>query len=206
MSKDKVGAVILAAGESTRVGIPKQLLDWFGSPLIKAQINTLVNVGVDELLVVTGAYADSVEQAISVPFVRNTQFNKGKSTSVSIGVTALAKDTDTIMILAVDQPRPECIIRHLLKSHGETDKLITLPKNKVGFGHPILFNKSLRIELTNVQEKTNGIRDIFFRYRDCINAVEINTPIIRLDINTLSSYYNAIRQYPKLHNEWHEQQ
>jgi len=186
---------LLAAGESSRMGTPKPLFEWFGAPLIQRQVEALLDAGVDEVIAVTGNCAEDVESVLRsamsgipksnhVRTVRNEAFLTGKTTSVIAGLSALPPDTDTIVLLAVDQPRPSWLIRDVLESHRSTGALISSPVYDDHGGHPLVFDGSLFDELRAITEEGQGVREVVRAHADAVNRLVVGTPLARLDMNT----------------------
>ncbi len=200
-------AILLAAGESSRMGTPKPLLDWFGAPLIQRQIEALLDGGVDQVFAVTGNRAEDVESALTsgssaisgdsrVHAVRNTAFLSGKTTSVKAGLAALPDDVDTIVLLAVDQPRPSWLIREVLESHKAAGTLISSPVFDGHGGHPLVFDGSLLSELKAITEEGQGVREVVQAHVDSMNRLPIDSPIARLDMNTQEQAAAARELFP----------
>ena len=104
----KIGAVLLAAGEGSRMrSVPKSLLRLQGSPLIHRHLMALREIPFDEIVVVTGYHHEQIEAAISdhaVRFVRNPEPQRGQQSSVRLGVAALGAGFDRVMVVLADQP------------------------------------------------------------------------------------------------------
>lgn len=104
----RVGAVLLAAGEGSRMGgVPKCLLSLAGVPLINRHLIAMSGAGVDEVVVVTGHYHDRIEPAIEsfpVTIVRNPDPAAGQQSSVRIGIEALGSKFDLVIVALADQP------------------------------------------------------------------------------------------------------
>jgi molybdenum cofactor cytidylyltransferase len=176
------------------MGTLKPLLDWFGAPLVQRQIESLKAGGVDEIYVVTGNRAYEVQEAVrgeGVQSVINPHYREGKSTSIKAGLAALPKSTTTIMLLAVDQPRPAWLIEKMLASHLETDALISCPRYDGHGGHPLIFDGTLRQELDAISEESQGVRKVMKAHADEVNWVPIDSAIVRLDMNTPEAYEAA---------------
>ena len=200
--------LLLAAGQSSRMGTdsPKPLLDWFGEPLVSAQARSLLNSGLSRVVVVTGALHNEIQEQISdlaVTYAHNPRFHHSKAASVSVGASATPADTENVVLLAVDQPRPSKLIAQLLRSHVDNDALITTPfVPDVGGGHPIIFSGWLIQELIEVSDQQQGIRGILRRHYAVTNSVAVDSPLVRLDINTPADYARAKRDYPNLIRPW----
>ena len=197
-----VSAVLLAAGESTRMGRPKPLLPWEETTLVQYQVASLQSGGVDEVCVVTGAGGEAVgslfRDETGVRVVPNPEYKTGKTTSVRAGVRVVAPAAAAIVILAVDQPRPDWVIRHVVDSHLTAGSPVTSPRFQGRGGHPLVFSAGLRQELLEITEANQGIREVVRRHASEMNLVEFDSRVVRLDINTPDSYAAAIRDYGEL--------
>lgn len=162
--------------------------------------------GVDEVFAVTGNRAEEVELALSSAFqglsdgrvhaVTNTDYLSGKTTSVKAGLAALPVDVETIVLLAVDQPRPSWLIGDVLESHRSTGAPISLPVYDGHGGHPLVFDASLRAELAAITEEGHGVRQVVQAHADSLNRVEVGTPLARLDMNTQADVEAARALFP----------
>lgn len=193
-----VTAILTAAGESTRMGRPKPLLLWHGVTLVEYQTSSLLSGGVDDVIVVLGHEATQVKAHVNVPRSRhvvNPDYRRGKSTSVLAGLSEVASDAESILLLGVDQPRPPEIVATVLESHRATGALITSPRYEVRGGHPLVFDASLRSELETITEENEGIRAVFRAHRDDVNEVDMDDPIVCLDLNTPEAYEEAKSRY-----------
>ena len=107
-SRMRVGAVLLAAGQGSRLGNqPKALLQLQGVPLINRHLIALSGAGVDEVVVVTGFYHDRIEAAVQtfpVQVVRNEDPAAGQASSVRLGVEAVGERFDAVIMMLCDQP------------------------------------------------------------------------------------------------------
>ncbi len=106
-----IGAVVLAAGRSQRMGRPKMILPWGETTVIGQVAKVLLAVGVDDVLVVTGGARDEVEGALTGVPVR-TVFNPGFANgemiqTLQVGLVALDRDVDAALVVLGDQPQIE---------------------------------------------------------------------------------------------------
>ena len=107
MISKKVAGVILAAGGSSRFGEIKQLLPWKNKNIINTVVETAALAGLDPILVVLGANAGLIQASLdneTVQVVNNTDWDKGQSTSLKAGVTAIRHTVDGVLFLLCDQP------------------------------------------------------------------------------------------------------
>ncbi len=201
MSYNAVG-VLLAAGESSRMGRPKPLLPWRGTTLVEYQMNSLLQGGCDGVIVVTGKYdaemAPLLKDRPGIIRAYNPKYAEGKATSVRTGIGDVPDGVHSIVLLAVDQPRPAWVIGRILKVHTDFAAEVTSPGYDGHGGHPLVFDSSLRTELAAVTEEGEGVRAIFKRPGLNHHRVEFDSAIVRLDINTPEAYENALATYAEL--------
>ncbi len=197
-----VEAILLAAGESSRMGKPKALLDWFGEPLVNAQTCSLIEGGIDQVIVVTGAHHEEISRAVrsasNIVIVNNAEWMSGKTTSIKAGLSKLSPNCETIALLAVDQPRPSWVVERALTSHRASGKSVTSPRYIGHGGHPLFFDASLLQELCNISEEREGVREVMKRYDEEMNRVYFDNSIVRFDLNTPDDYEAALSTYPSL--------
>jgi CTP:molybdopterin cytidylyltransferase MocA len=180
------------------MGQLKPLLDWFGVPLVVSQIASLFTAGVDEIYVVTGHRAYEVQETFNdteAESVINPHYREGKSTSVKAGLASIPADTDAILLLAVDQPRPAWLVRSVLDQHEAKRPLITSPRFEGRGGHPLIFDSSLTLELDRISEDTRGVRQVIREHSSDILWIDFDTPLVRLDMNTPDTYEAAKSTY-----------
>lgn len=194
-----VSAILLGAGESSRMGQHKALLPWYGKPLLQYQVASLAQAGVQETIVVLGA--DAVHLA---PFVRgpgnlviliNPLWPQGKTTSLIVGVREVSRWATGILVLAVDQPRPPEVLARLVEVHQRQAPLIIMPVFQGRRGHPPIFHRILLPELLEVREESKGLRAVVERHRAETVEISVDSPIVLADLNTPQDYYEARRRY-----------
>ena len=184
-----VAAIVLAAGESTRLGTFKPLLCWppaDGEPLVAYQVRQLREAGASAIIVVVGHRAADVAPvatAAGAVVAANPGYAEGKSSSVRVGVAA-SPDDYALLIIGVDQPRPASLLRALIAEPPPADTIV-IPTCDGRRGHPPLFGPDLRAELLAVQEETFGLRAVLRRHAAAIRHVETSDPITLVNLNTV---------------------
>jgi molybdenum cofactor cytidylyltransferase len=184
-----VSAILLAAGESKRMGRQKALIPWEGTTLLEYQLASLAEVdAISEIIVVTGHEPERITKIASIAtrtrVVHNPAFRTGKVSSIHAGLAATSEGCRAILLLAVDQPRAASVIRELVESHDTRDALITVPAYQGRRGHPVIFSSTLRRELAAVREETQGIRALLERYAGDVSTVEFHDPAVLWDVNS----------------------
>ena len=195
-----VGAILLAAGLGQRMGRPKPLLPWRGVPLITYQVRTLRRAGLRPIAVVLGHRAAEisphVDNEYGVTPLINPFYKKGKTTSLKTGLRALnPNDTDSVLILNVDQPRTQETIETIIDYHSRHSALITMPTFKGKRGHPVVVSLKLIRDLMAVSEARQGLKGVMRKYHSQISQIELETDEILLDLNTPKYYQSALQTH-----------
>lgn len=177
--------VLLAAGESRRLGHPKQLVEWQGQPLVRRAAQAALQAGLDPVVVVTGAFAAEVQVALHdlpVQVVFNPDWAAGQSSSLRTGLEMLPERTQAALFLLSDQPylTPE-LIQALTRRHAETQAAIVAPRAGGRRANPVLFDRVAFPELLALQGDAGG-RQIINRYP--VEYVDWPDERILLDVDT----------------------
>ena len=190
--------VLLAAGESSRMGRPKQTLDWLGEPLVVYQIRQLLKAGVGQAVVVLGHKAATVQPLVEavedprVTVVVNPDYLEGKTTSVKLGLRSVGPGAGAILLLAADQPRPAALLRRLAEAHAAREAIISIPAHRGKHGHPPIFDASLLPELLRITEEGRGVREVIQRHSGAIHEVAVDDPLVLTNLNTREDYERAL--------------
>jgi molybdenum cofactor cytidylyltransferase len=172
-----VTGIILAAGSSSRLGRPKQLLDLAGKPVLQHVVEALQQAGVDEIVVVLGHRADDVAAAVPpagrVRFAINPDHAAGQSTSFRLGLRAASDRSHAALILLADQPgiRTDAIMAVIEAWRNGLADAVQATYQGVP-GHPILFDRSLWAELEGA-EGDEGARAILAAHPQWRSVVEV---------------------------------
>lgn len=149
-----VGIVILAAGASTRLGTPKQLLPLHGRSFLRHAAETALASVCQPIIVVLGAYAERLRQEVEnlpVQVVENLRWAEGMSSSVGAGIAALEATSDKISAVVLtlcDQPFVSAqVINQLVKAYHVTGKPIVASEYAGTLGVPALFSRTFFSEL-----------------------------------------------------------
>ncbi len=201
----RLHALLLAAGESLRMGQPKALLPWHGGTLVEFQIEQLLASDVAGLVLVLGHEAGRIRSvAGSLPrtsIVLNPHYTTGKTRSVRAGMEAIPAKADAVLVLSVDQPRPAGLIRDLQKAHEMVAAQITVPAFGGRHGHPTIFARDLFAEMRAITEETQGLRAVRHHHRDRTHVLEAATRMPLIDINTPDDYQAALAFFASLPQE-----
>ena len=191
----RISAILLTAGESTRMGRQKALLPWCGTTLLQYQVNALLGAGVSQVVVVLGYRAETLRPLVeSVPGVEtalNLRYRTGKSSSVRAGLRHVDPQAEDIMVLAADQPRSPETVGRVLIAHQELGSLITYPTYRGKGGHPVIFSRVLLHEMTRIRESRQGLREVVQRHHSRASRIEMDDADVLLDLNDPEDYRQA---------------
>ena len=193
----EIWAIILAAGESKRMGSPKMLLPFKGFTMIE---NVIANVScskVDNIMVVLGADRDSIVKLIrtkAVNYCYNENYKDGMLSSVVCGFRNIPIDHSAVLVFQGDQPliTPKAI-NSVIEVYLSSGKGIVIPVYKCKRGHPILIDRKYRDEIQKLNP-AEGLRSLALKYSD--DVLEVNTDIagILRDFDTYDEYKNEINK------------
>jgi molybdenum cofactor cytidylyltransferase len=190
----RVGAVVLAAGESRRFGSPKQLLPWGQKTLLQHVVDTVLGSSVQDIFVVLGYRAEQIGALLGdrpVRLVINKDWKRGLSGSVKAGLQALPENYEACFFLLGDQPNVTTeLINSMLDRYRRTLATIVAPSYRGCRGNPVLFGRSLFQELLTLEGDRGG-RDVILRHQGQVETVEAEEESIFLDIDTRADYQGA---------------
>lgn len=191
----RIGIVVLAAGNASRFGAPKQQVPVEGVPLVRRAAEAAVNAGAN-VVVVTGAYRQPVEKLLSglpVSLAFNPDWQLGMGGSIACGVRHLQKGADAvdaIIISLADQPMITTTeLTQLIGAHRQTPGRIVAAKYDGVLGPPCLFPQAYFKDLADLHG-ARGARVVLERYADEVDALSI--PMAAIDIDTPEDYVRLI--------------
>jgi molybdenum cofactor cytidylyltransferase len=183
----RIEGILLAAGESRRMGYPKPLLLTDGKTFIEKIAATMLAV-VPRLVIVIGAHRDRVRAAIPrdgrIQIVENPNYSLGQLSSLKIGLGAMRTDSDGAIVHLADHPavRVESF-RAIVNSYKRTGKPIVIARDGGRRGHPVLFERSVFAELQDAPEG-EGARHVVNAEASRVEYVDLDDPGINLDLDT----------------------
>lgn len=191
-----VSGLVLAAGASTRLGQPKQLLP-FGPTTLLGRVVAEVEAAsaLDEVVVVIGGAAAEVRRRVDLggaKVVENPEFAHGCASSYRTGITALDARAEAVAVLLGDQPGVErTVIDTMVNEWRRTRDRIMLASYRAREGHPLVFARPLFAELVALRGDKAAWK-IVDAHRDWICSVPVDRPHPR-DVNTWQAYEALLR-------------
>ncbi|MBX3003376.1 MAG: nucleotidyltransferase family protein [Anaerolineales bacterium] len=183
---ERVAGIVLAGGGSSRLGQPKQLLDWKGTPFVRQVAETALAAQLGPVIVVTGAAAAEVTAALhglAVQVVHNPDWAEGQSSSVKAGLAAVPADAAAAIFMAVDQPQlPVRLLDSLKEQHAFNQPPIVATLVDGRRSMPVLFDRSTFPDFATLHGDMGG-RALFsthqvtwFPWLDSSMAIDVDTP------------------------------
>ncbi|HUJ71643.1 MAG TPA: nucleotidyltransferase family protein [Verrucomicrobiae bacterium] len=190
-------AIILAAGESRRMGLPKQLLPFGGKTMLECVVDAFQTPRVNEIRVVLGYKADEIAAKIAhtpCKIMKNERYAQGMFTSIQAGLRALPKQTKLVMIAVCDQPRlqrrtVETLIEHFEKEHHK----ILIPSYQGRQGHPPVLLAEYAKEILAMDESLT-LKHFYAEHADDIARLVVDDEGSLVDIDDRETYERELKK------------
>jgi molybdenum cofactor cytidylyltransferase len=191
-----VAALILAAGESRRMGSPKPLLPFGGSTFLGHLIEQFRASRADPVVVVLGHEAERIRCEVAMGDARsviNMEYREGMLSSIRAGLEALAGEgVEGVLVCPVDHPKVDsALIDRLIERFEETGRPVVLPVHKGRRGHPVLFARSVFDELMAAPDLV-GARQVVWDHADEVLEVETEQSGADVDVDTPEEYRKLV--------------
>jgi molybdenum cofactor cytidylyltransferase len=187
-----IAGLILAAGESIRMGRDKALLTCQGRTFLETITHTLGAAGIEGIAVVLGHHADQIQKAVKlegVEVIINPEYRHGQTSSLQAGLRALAgPDLEAVVLCLVDHPAASAdTVRKLVNSFRQTQAPAVIPTHRGQRGHPVVLGRVLFPALLNLSP-AQGANSVIRFYRDATEFVETEDEGILLDVDDPQTY------------------
>jgi len=191
-----LAAVILAGGESRRMGAPKALIPYRGKSFVEHLIEVTRHPRVGLTRIVVGAHADEIRERLtghSSEIVVNADWAKGQLSSIQSGVRALPEDsTDGMILCPVDHPIVSSeLVARLIEEFDASRKSIALPTYRGRRGHPLIFRAKLYEELLAASAEV-GARQVVWAHENDTCHVPTEEEGVVLNINDPAALERAL--------------
>lgn len=192
-----ISAIVLAAGESRRMGSPKMLLPFRNKTVIETVIENVLGAGVEDVIVVLGAHMDKIKKLTEKYPVRhchNENYKSGMLSSVRCGFALLQAGCRAALVMPGDQPviKPKEIIR-VMEAYSDSGKGLVMPVYEKKRGHPLMVDARYYEEVKNIPEE-EGLRSLSVIHPDDVLEVKTDDPGVLNDIDTREDYLLAINK------------
>jgi len=186
-----INAIILAAGESKRMGKPKPLLRFNDRTFLDQIISVLKLSDADRITVVLGPEAETIKKSVDLygtNVVINKDYQKGQLSSLITAIKETPQETDAILVCLVDNPFiTEEVVNKIISKFKEMNNPIIVPVFNKKRGHPVLFSSSLFDELLSAPQE-QGARYVVYSNEDKVLEVETSEAGILIGIDTPDDY------------------
>jgi molybdenum cofactor cytidylyltransferase len=190
-----LSAILLAAGESKRMGKPKQLMPLGKNTLLEQAIDNLLDSSVDETIVVLGHKAREISRTIASRPVRialNPDYRRGMSTSIIAGLKRVDPRSRAVMLTLGDQPLVESdTINQLIEAFNKNNKGIAIPTHQGRRGNPVIFDLKYKPELLKLEGDIGG-RGIIKNHPHDVLEVPVDSESVISDIDTREDYQSHL--------------
>jgi len=191
-------AVVLSAGESSRMGRPKALLPIDGQTFIERIVGALKKSSVAKVMVVLGHNADEMTQRLEhlpVEILVNPDYKLGQLSSLQVAVRRLERepDCDAMLVHLVDHPYVNTkLVQTMIKRYEDTGKLIVVPRYNRKRGHPVIFSRKLFAELL-AAPVDQGAKAVVNAHRDDTLEIDTEDEGVTVDIDTPELYRQHVK-------------
>jgi molybdenum cofactor cytidylyltransferase len=188
-----IGAVVLAAGLSTRMGQHKVVLPWDGhKTIIEHIVEQLILARLDHIVVVTGHRATDVQRLATrqgAETVYNSRYQSGEMlSSLKAGLKAMPSHISAALVVLGDQPRIQPrVVNQVTMAYAESTHKIVAPSYQMRRGHPILIDRRLWPEILDLPDKAS-LRDVMNAHSEHIGYVSVDTDSVLRDVDTPEDY------------------
>jgi molybdenum cofactor cytidylyltransferase len=191
-----IAGLILAAGESSRMGAPKATLTYRGRTFLELIVQTLREAGLERIVVVLGHQAEDIQQQIKIgpaQVVVNPDYRSGQTSSLQAGLRALiAEDLEAALLCLVDHPAVAAeTVRRIVATFGQCGAPVVIPTYQARRGHPVLIGRQVFNELLQLACDA-GADSVVRRYRPATQFVEVEDEGIVMDVDDRESYRRLI--------------
>lgn len=194
----RIAAVVLSAGESSRMGRPKALLPIEGETFIGRIVGSLKRTQVGKILVVLGHNAGPLAAAIGalpVEILINPNYQLGQLSSLQVAVRTLLPDPDCdgMLVHLVDHPYIDAsLVDRMIRQFYESKKDIVVPRCRGKRGHPVLFSRRLFGALLDAP-MDQGAKAVVNAHGDATLEMETDEEGITVDIDTPELYRQHVK-------------
>jgi len=187
VTRPTIDGILLAAGESRRMGFPKPLLRIGNDTFLTRTLRSMLEVA-RNIVVVTGAHAQPVRDEVPagprIKIVHNADFRRGQLSSLKCAIGATSPDVDGVLVHLADHPLVRGVtFRALVDTYQATRAPILIARCGGHRGHPVLFAKGVFPELLEAPEG-EGARFVVNAEPARVVYVEVNDPGVTLDLDT----------------------
>jgi molybdenum cofactor cytidylyltransferase len=191
-----IAGLILAAGESSRMGTDKAALTYRGRTFLELMVQTLREINLERIVVVLGHHAQEIQQQIKLEaaqVVVNPDYRSGQTSSLQAGLRSLfADDLEAIILCLVDHPAV-CAetVRRIVATFRQCGAPVVIPTYQGRRGHPVLIRRQVFRELLDLPAGM-GANSVLRRFLPTTQFVEVDDEGVVIDVDDPESYQRLV--------------
>ena len=187
-----IAGLILAAGESSRMGTDKATLTYRDRTFLELVVQTLREIDIERIAVVLGHHAQEIQRHVKIEaaqVVINPDYKSGQTSSLQVGLRSLIADNlEAIVLCLVDHPAVSAeTVRRLVATFRECGAPLVIPTCRGRRGHPVLIGRQVFDELLRLASDT-GADSVLRKYRQATQFVEVEDEGVVIDVDDPESY------------------
>jgi molybdenum cofactor cytidylyltransferase len=194
---DNLWAIILAGGESRRMGTPKMLLPFHGSTMLEKVIELVKGSGIQNIIVVLGAERERISELLkskNVKICYNERYTEGMLSSVICGISCLPGDAEAVLVFQGDEPLiRSSSVRKVVDAFRSAQNGLVIPVFEKRRGHPLLIAAKYMKEVPGI-DPSRGLRALAEKHTGDVKEVDVDDPGILKDFDTFEEYTKEINQ------------
>lgn len=188
-NQTNIAILLLAAGASSRMGSPKQLLTWGDSTLLNHSINQAANSKANDVFVVLGANHKKISKTINdttITVLKNDEWELGMGNTIGFGINHIQDlGYDGVLVMLADQPLIDSIyLNNLIVAFARSNKSIIASSYNKGAGVPAIFNKSYYKELSALNGD-RGAMQLIINYQEETEIIDAGNLLVDIDTNEM---------------------
>lgn len=201
MISEAIGAIILAAGQATRMGVPKLLLPWKHGSVIESVIDLTLAAKLNPVVIVTGAFSSQIRNTLShysdqICFIHNDKFAEYEMLySIKLGLSQLAGKCEAAMLFLGDQPHISSeTVSDMISIYSHQGIGILIPSHRMKRGHPILIQHQFFYEILDMPDNSN-LKVFLANHEKDIQYLVTQDDSVLEDMDTPSGYQQLKKKH-----------
>ncbi len=201
MKADEIYGVILAAGDSSRLGFPKQLLPFRNKTILGTVVNNALKSKLKKIFLVLGFKAPDIKKSLNnqiknkkLKILINRDFKKGKATSIQIALKKVPSSCQALMFILGDKPLVDGeLINRLLNILQQKNVLLAFPVYRTQRGNPVIFHRKLSPELMKLKGDYGGNK-LIRKYWNSAARLKLPSWDSQLEVDSWEDYLKLLCQ------------
>lgn len=193
-NQNRIAGIILAGGESKRMGRPKPLIDVGGKTFSQIIVEKLKSAGLRDISIVLGSDAENIKKDLNIKNIKtiiNSNWRGGQISSLKAALKNVSSDTEALVVCLIDHPGVSVTtIDSIISEYLLGGNDIVIPVYAGRGGHPVVFGRRVFNDLMAASEKS-GAREVVRSGKFRVARISLDDPFIRQDLDTPDDYSKA---------------